>query len=175
MPEEHVILVDESDAELGTEEKLAAHRRGLLHRAVSVFLVDDRGRTLLQRRAANKYHSGGRWANACCSHPRPGEDAAAAARRRLAEEMGIDCELEFVARFQYRSQVEDDLIEHELDHVFLGRFDGTPTPNPDEVDGWAWRDLGELDEAVERSPDEFALWFPKVLRLVRDSGALRGA
>ena len=136
--EERVVLVDESDAEVGTLEKQRAHAEGRLHRALSVFVLNARGEMLLQRRASAKYHSGGLWTNACCSHPRPGEPVDAAARRRLREEMGIDCALEPAFAFTYRAEVGGGLVEHEYDHVFLARYDGDPAPSADEVDGWRW-------------------------------------
>ncbi len=169
MTEEQVILVDENDRELGTEPKLAAHERGLLHRAVSVFLFDGRGNTLLQRRAAGKYHSAGLWANACCSHPRPGESAADAARRRLREEMGVDCELRPIHTFTYRADVGGGLVEHELDHVFAGRFDGEPAPNPAEVADWRWHDVAALERDVEANPERYARWLAAALRGLPES------
>ena len=164
--EERVVLVDESDAEVGTAEKLRAHVEGRLHRAISVFVVDDGGRLLLQRRAAGKYHSGGQWTNTCCSHPRPGEPAPDAAVRRLREEMGIGARLRPAFRFVYRADVGGGLVEHEYDHVFVGRHDGAdPRPDPDEVDGWRWASLDELRAELRDSPERFTPWF----RMVMDS------
>ena len=161
---ERVILVDEDDREIGTEPKLAAHERGLLHRAVSVFVFDGKGNTLLQRRARGKYHSAGLWANACCSHPRPGEETADAAQRRLREEMGIDCAVEEVHSFTYRADVGGGLIEHELDHVFAGRFDGEPAPDPAEIAEWRWQDVAELADDIEKHPERYARWLGAALR-----------
>src|SRR5918997_6672888 len=126
---EQVILVDEADREVGTGSKLEAHREGALHRAFSVFVFDRRGRLLLQKRAAGKYHSGGLWSNTCCGHPRPGEATAEAARRRLREEMNFDCELRAAFEFLYRAQFTNKLIEHEYDHVFVGEFGGVFVPD----------------------------------------------
>ena len=162
--EERVVLVDERDAELGTAEKQQAHRDGSLHRALSVFVRDGAGRLLLQRRAAGKYHSGGQWTNTCCSHPRPGEDAAEAARRRLEEEMGIGCELRPAFTFVYREDVGGGLTEHEYDHVFAGCFDGEPRPDPEEVDGWRWATLDEVRAELEANPEAFTPWFRLVMR-----------
>lgn len=158
-----VVLVDEEDRELGTEEKLAAHQRGLLHRAVSAFLFDSEGRQLLQRRAEGKYHSKGLWSNACCSHPSPGETAADAASRRLREEMGISTPLVPLLRFTYRAELEDGLIEHEVDHVFAGRFDGVPSPDPSEVSEWRWIAPDALEAELTLAPGSFTPWFRMLL------------
>ena len=136
--EEHVVLVDERDVAIGTQEKLRAHRDAALHRAVSVFVFDGSGAMLLQRRAAGKYHSGGLWSNAACGHPRPGETPADAPHRRLREEMGIDCPLAPAFTFTYRAELGAGLVEHEVDHVFVGRSGADPAPDPGEVDGWRW-------------------------------------
>src|ERR1700685_465980 len=117
--EEHIILVDADDREVGLAGKIEAHAKGLMHRAISVCVLDKRGRMLLQRRAAGKYHSGGLWTNACCTHPRAGEGVAEAARRRLREELGVDCELKFALRTHYRADVGNGLIEDEIVHMFL--------------------------------------------------------
>lgn len=156
--EDQVILVDERDAEIGTAGKLAAHVDGRLHRAISVFLFDAAGRLLLQQRAAGKYHSAGLWSNTCCSHPRPGEPRAAAARRRLREEMGIDCALEEQFGFIYRAELPNRLIEHEYDYVYFGRFDGSPTPAPDEVALWSWMDLAQLRVELKARPQAYTYW-----------------
>jgi isopentenyl-diphosphate delta-isomerase len=161
--EERVILVDESDRELGTEEKLRAHSSGVLHRAFSVFVTDDRGRVLLQRRSSGKYHSAGLWSNTCCGHPRPGETVASAARRRLLEEMGIACALESRGSFVYRAELDNGLIEHELDHLFVGRFIGNPLPDPAEADGWMWVPLSQAAVDCAARPKQFTVWFPLAL------------
>jgi len=162
MPE-CVIIVDESDREVGREEKLLAHRVPRLHRAFSVFVLDPNGRMLLQRRAAGKYHSSDLWSNACCGHPRPGEMSVEAAQRRLQEEMGFSCELTHAGTVQYRLSVGADLEEHEYDHVFVGLFQGEPAPDPDEVGDWCWIDRASLRQALERRPAEFTAWFRLVL------------
>jgi len=123
---ELVVLVDENDNEIGVEEKINAHRKGLLHRAFSIFVFNSKNELLLQKRAADKYHSGGLWSNTCCSHPRPGENLKDAAHRRLQEEMGFDCSLREVFSFLYKKSFDNGLTEHELDHVFFGKFDGIP-------------------------------------------------
>lgn len=159
----HVILVDETDAELGTMEKQRAHVEGRLHRAVSVFVFNARGDTLLQRRAASKYHTGGLWTNACCSHPLPGEAPAAAARRRLREEMGIDAPMAPAFAFTYRAEVGGGLVEHEYDHVFLATWEGDPTPDPAEVEEWRWISPAALEDEVARDAGAFTPWFRTIL------------
>ncbi len=162
--EEQVILLDEDNRPLGPLEKLRAHREGRLHRAFSVFVFDDLGGLLLQRRALGKYHSGGRWSNTCCGHPRPGEDTGAAAARRLEEEMGFRCPLTPVFDFRYRTRVGPELTEHEHDTVFIGRFGGTPRPDPAEV--WEWRHvpLARLLSEVRRAPNRYTVWLRLILR-----------
>lgn len=160
--EERVVLVDQSDREIGTLEKQRAHAEGRLHRALSVFVLNSRGEMLLQRRAASKYHSGGLWTNACCSHPRPGEPVDAAARRRLREEMGIDCPLEPAFVFTYRADVGGGLVEHEYDHVFLARCDDDPAPDAREVDAWRWVSVARLADEVTDEPERFTAWFRMV-------------
>lgn len=167
---DRVILVDANDVEVGVGEKLATHRDGALHRAFSVFVVDAGGRFLLQRRASDKYHSGGLWSNTCCSHPRPGETNLAAARRRLVEEMGFICPLEHVFSFIYRADVGGGLIEHEYDHVFLGRFDGEPAPDPAEVSEWRWVEPAALLQEATRRPGDFTHWFHIAFEQLRVRG-----
>jgi isopentenyl-diphosphate Delta-isomerase len=171
---EHVILVDRNDAPIGVREKQAAHVTGALHRAFSVFVFDDAGRMLLQRRASDKYHSGGLWSNTCCSHPRPGEATAAAARRRLLEEMGFLCPLETAFAFTYHADVGGGLIEHEYDHVFIGHFDGEPEPDPAEVGGWRWVGLDALVAELQEQPDRFTHWFRIAFDELRARGYLDG-
>jgi isopentenyl-diphosphate delta-isomerase len=171
---DHVILVDNRDAPIGTAEKLAAHRAGRLHRAFSVFVLSPRGEVLLQRRAQGKYHSGGLWSNTCCSHPRPGESTVEAARRRLREEMGFDCDLETACSFVYRAEVGGGLVEHEYDHIFLGHWDGTPTPDPAEVEEWRWVPADELRRELRTRPGRFTYWFRVAMRELEDRGRLPG-
>ncbi len=154
-----VILVDAKDVQIGTAEKLDAHRRGLKHRAISVLVRNAKGALLLQRRSAGKYHSSGLWANACCSHPLPGEDEARAARRRLNQEMGVDCALVPLFVTHYRANVSDGLIEDEVVHVFGGRHDGPVEPNAAEVSAWKWITFGELESDLRAHPEYYAVWF----------------
>lgn len=160
MSEERVILVDEGDVELGTAEKLRAHAEGALHRAFSVVVFSAAGEMLLQCRAAGKYHSAGLWSNACCGHPRPGEDVHQAARRRLAEEMGIDCELEPLFHLRYRAEFAGGLAENEYDHVFAARCHLPPRPDPAEVQAWRWVAMDDLRRDVARAPERYTAWFP---------------
>ena len=147
-----IVLVDERDQPIGTCAKLAAHvNGGTLHRAFSVFLLDNTGRMLIQQRAATKYHFGGLWTNACCSHPRQGQAVAYAARSRLREEFGFDAPLSEAFSFVYRAEdLGTGLTEHEFDHVFIGEFNGTPRPNPGEIEAWEWVDPSQLLLDVER-------------------------
>lgn len=155
---EHVILVSDQDEVVGTMEKYEAHRQGALHRAFSIFLFDAAGRLLMQQRAADKYHSGSLWTNTCCSHPRPGEKTSTAAARRLHEEMGLLTPLEHSFTFTYRAEVGFGLIEHELDHVFFGIAQSTPTPNPAEVQDWRYVEVEALSAEIAAHPERFTTW-----------------
>ncbi len=162
--EEQLILVDEQDNVIGCSGKLAAHKYGLLHRAFSIFLFDELGRTLLQRRALDKYHSGGLWANTCCGHPRlvltQAEDLSLAASRRLFEEMGIEQELYKQFSTMYKVHiVESGLYEHELVHVFAARIAGEIKPNPQEVMDYQWLTWDEIVSSLELKQHQFAYWF----------------
>lgn len=155
-----VTLVDEDDRTLGKVEKMAAHRDALLHRACSVVLFNETGELLLQKRNPAKYHSGGLWSNTCCTHPRPGETPLKAAERRLREEMGIDAELRHAFSFVYKADVEEGLVEHEYDHVFVGRWDAPPRPNAREVADWRWATMTDVAADVARNPAAYTRWFP---------------
>lgn len=166
--EEQVILVDEQDRAIGTMGKLAAHREGLLHRAISVFIFDHQGRLLLHRRAAHKYHSASLWTNTCCSHPRPGERAMEAAHRRLREEMGMKAELSFTFSFQYRAVFDNGLTEHEFDHVFIGHSSAIPAPNPAEVASYRWLSQPDIEQDIRTHPDTYTAWFKLIYQRVFD-------
>jgi isopentenyl-diphosphate delta-isomerase len=166
--EEQIILVDENDREVGVAPKLAAHAQGLRHRAISVCILDGRGRMLLQQRAREKYHSGGLWTNACCTHPRAGESVAEAARRRLREELGVDCELRFALRTHYRADVGGGLIEDEVVHLFVGAYDGAVTPDPAEVQAFDWASRNELRERIAKRPEAYTYWFKYYMQAFAD-------
>ena len=150
--EQLVIAVDPQDRATGLVDKVTAHRKGLLHRAFSIFVFDGAGRLLLQRRAAAKYHSGGLWSNTCCSHPRAGESLLDAAHRRLREEMGFDCPLQAVFGFVYRAELDGGMVEHEFDHVVIGRFREGPDPDVREVDDWKWEGVPAIRSCSRKIP-----------------------
>ncbi len=160
---EHVILVDTDDNPLGTMEKMEAHRKGALHRAFSVLLFNKKGELLLQKRAATKYHSGGLWTNTCCSHPLPDESMDTATRRKLLQEMGIDVQPVFSYKFIYKAVLNETLLEHECDHVFLGQFDGMPVINPEEVEDWKYVDVQTLKEDMQKKPERYTEWFKLIM------------
>jgi isopentenyl-diphosphate Delta-isomerase len=169
MNEERVILVDESDRETGTMEKLRAHQEGVLHRAFSVCIFNDSGELLLHKRAAGKYHSPDLWTNTCCSHPRPGERTSEAALRRLQEEMGFTCAIEPAFEFIYRAELDQDLIEHEYDHVFTGIWNGIPSPAADEVSEWEYRAPADVLADMHVRPERYTAWFRILLpRLIEE-------
>jgi isopentenyl-diphosphate Delta-isomerase len=155
---EHLILIDERNRAIGRGEKWDVHARGLLHRAFSIFLVDDDGRVLLQRRSRQKYHSAGLWANSCCGHPRPGERTHAAAKRRLREELGATAALRYGFRARYRTELPNGLTENELVYVYFGRAPKTLQPNPAEVAEVAQMSLAELQRDLSRRPRRYAYW-----------------
>lgn len=161
--QEHVILVDLHDNPIGTKEKLQAHLDGDFHRALSIFLFNDKGQWLLQKRALCKYHSAGLWTNTCCSHPRPSESVQDAAHRRLQEEMGISTGLKKTFEFTYRAELGSGLIEYEFDHIFVGRFNGEPLPNPEEVCEWKWMDDHALRQDLAEKPQSYTAWFKLIL------------
>ncbi len=160
---DNIILVDENDREIGHEEKLCAHEKGLLHRAFSILVYNSKNEILLQQRAKSKYHCGGLWSNTCCSHPRKGESLDAAIHRRLKEEMGFDCELQKVTSFIYKTAFDNGLTEHEFLHVFVVKFDGKPAINPGEADDWKWVAIGELRKDAQNNPEKYTYWFKLIL------------
>jgi len=159
MSEEKVILVDKNDNQVGLMPKLEAHEKGVLHRAFSIFIFNSKYELLLQKRAYSKYHSGGLWTNTCCSHPREGEDILDAANRRLDEEMGIKTSLRKVYDFIYKAELDNQLTEHEFDHVFYGVFDNDPILNKDEAEDFKWVDMETLNNDIIKNEDNYTVWF----------------
>lgn len=159
MREEKVILVTPEDEVLGTMPKMEAHEKAVLHRAFSVFVMNGKGETLLQQRAAHKYHSPLLWTNTCCSHQRVGETNIEAGQRRLREEMGFETDLTELFSFIYKAPFDNGLTEHELDHVMLGYYEGEPEINPEEVAAWKWMDLAHVKEDLEQHPERYTAWF----------------
>jgi isopentenyl-diphosphate delta-isomerase len=156
---EQVILVNLDDEQIGVMEKMEAHQLGLLHRAFSVFLFNDKGEMLLQRRALSKYHSGGLWTNACCSHPRPNETIIQAASRRTFEELGCSPSLKIIHTFSYKAALDNDLTEHEFDHVLIGFYNGPMLLNPEEVSEIAYQPIQLIRQEIIDCPDKFTVWF----------------
>ena len=166
MEDTRVILVDENDIQTGIMGKLEAHEKGLLHRAVSVFISNSSGEWILQKRAMDKYHSNGLWTNTCCTHPLPGESVFEAARRRLKEEMGIECKVTWLFSFIYKEKLNNDLTEHELDHVFYGISDNEPVINTMEAEGWKKLSFPEIKSDLEQNPDRYTYWFREIFEKV---------
>jgi len=163
-----LILVDENDNEVGLMEKLSVHQAGTLHRAFSVFIFNSKGELLLQQRADDKYHSGGLWTNTCCSHPVNGEDINATIKKRLKEEMGIECETNFQFTFIYKTGFGNGLTEHELDHVYFGKSDELPVPNILEAKDWKYVSLEQLKKSIDQNPHDYSYWLkiclPEVIK-----------
>jgi isopentenyl-diphosphate delta-isomerase len=168
---EEVILVNDKDKVLGYMEKQEAHIKGLMHRAFSIFIFNDKNELLLQKRAVDKYHSGGLWTNTCCSHPRRNESNIEAAYRRLNEEMGMSCVLNKVFTFTYKAVLDKGLTEHEFDHVFFGFSNIKPKINPAEVDSFKYITISDLENEVSSKPELFTEWFlicfPKVINKLK--------
>lgn len=166
--EEQVILVNRFDIPLGIIGKLEAHSLGLLHRAFSVFIFNSKGELLLQQRAFNKYHSGGKWTNTCCSHPKPYEETELAAHRRLEEEMGMECKLEYGFNFVYKTEFENELMEYEFDHVYFGVSDYLPIINKEEVASFAYMKLEDLAVDIKENPERYTVWLKICINKVID-------
>ncbi len=168
MNNEQVILVTEKDDAIGVMDKLQAHAEGVLHRAFSIFVFNTQGAMLLQQRARHKYHSGGLWTNACCSHPRPGESVIGAAKRRLKEEMGFETAVEKIFHFTYQAEFDNGLKEYEFDHVLTGEYNGPVSFNPEEVQATCYKSMYEIEKELQESPHTYTAWFrlafPNVLR-----------
>ncbi len=163
---QQVILVNENDEQTGTSGKIEAHEKALLHRAFSIFIFNSKGEMLLQQRAIKKYHSGGLWSNACCSHPQPGEETLEAAQRRLQEEAGFSTALEKIFGFIYKVDFENGLTEYELDHVFVGKYDGQTSFNKNEAMDYCYKRMGDISHSLQTHPKKYTAWFliafPKV-------------
>lgn len=157
--DEFVVLIDNEDNRIGLMEKMQAHLQGVLHRAFSVFVFNDNNEMLLQQRALSKYHSPGLWTNTCCSHPRDGESYLAAAQRRMMEEMGLQCDMEDKFNFIYKADVGQGLVEHELDHVFIGRTNQIPVINKEEVESWRYASMDEVRHDMKSHPELYTEWF----------------
>jgi isopentenyl-diphosphate delta-isomerase len=164
-----IITVDDNDRETGVMDKLEAHKKGILHRAFSLFVVNNDGQLLLQKRAAGKYHSGGLWSNSCCSHGVPGESLDTTVHVRLCFEMGFDCPVKKLFTFRYETQFDNGLVENEIDHVYVGHYNGDPEPDPNEVDDWKWMDMKTLIQDIGNNPDRYTYWFREAIpRLIEE-------
>ena len=157
--EEQVVLVDVNDNPLGLMPKMEAHEKGVLHRAFSVFILNDKGELMLQQRALHKYHSPGLWTNTCCSHQRNGETNVAAGKRRLQEEMGFVAELREITSFIYKAPFDNGLTEHELDHIMIGHFNENPDINLEEVANWKWMAVDAVRDDIQKHPENYTVWF----------------
>jgi isopentenyl-diphosphate delta-isomerase len=168
-----VILVDQNDNQIGFLEKMEAHKKGLLHRAFSIFIFNAKGEMLLQQRAINKYHSGGLWTNACCSHPGPGEETLIAAQRRLKEEVGFNTSLKKIFDFVYKTDFENGLSEHEFDHVFAGEYDGIINFNKEEVIDVCYEDMRQRSYSLQTNSQKYTAWFHLAFPKIEDWWSLR--
>ena len=176
---EQVILVNESDNEIGVMEKMDAHHKPILHRAFSVFIFNSNGEMLLQKRASNKYHSAGLWTNACCSHPRPGENIQSAASRRLEEEMGFSTHLVKIFDFIYKASFGNGLHEYEYDHVFMGKYDGKISPNSEEVSDFCFMNMKAIQDSLVSNTGNYTAWFviafPKIVQWMNENDGVMSA
>ena len=158
-----LILVDQLDQPIGSMDKLEAHQKGLLHRAFSIFIWNKNKELLIHKRAKDKYHSANLWTNTCCSHPQPNETTINAANRRLQEEVGFNTILQHRFHFIYKTELENNLIEHELDHIFTGEYNGEFIPNPDEIAETRWISLENLKKEIKLNPNHFTFWFKEII------------
>lgn len=157
--QDKLIAITEDDVQVELVDKLEAHKKGILHRAFSIFVLNNKNELLLQQRAMGKYHSENLWSNTCCSHPLPGEATLDAAHRRLKEEMGFDCALEYIFSLRYKADVGNGLTENELDHVYIGYYNGNVSPDPAEVKNHRFISLQEIEELLAAQPENFTKWF----------------
>ena len=159
----NVVLVDKFDNEIGIQEKILAHKQGILHRAFSIFIFNKKKELMIQKRAKSKYHSGGLWSNTCCSHPKPKESIEKSTRIRLLEEMGFSCSLKKITQFVYKANLEDGLIEYEFDHIFIGTYDHSPTINRNEVEEWKWISMQCLEKEISKKPQIYTYWLKEFI------------
>ncbi|HEV2613271.1 MAG TPA: isopentenyl-diphosphate Delta-isomerase [Gammaproteobacteria bacterium] len=167
-----IMLVNENDEPIGVADKLEVHQKGLLHRAFSVF-VYRKGleglEILLQKRHSSKYHSGGLWTNTCCSHPLFDETIKEAAEKRLKEEMGITSDLTEIGVFHYKAEVGNNLIENEIDHVFVGELLFSKIKfHPEEVEAITWMSVKQLGEELKNNPKNYTAWLEKAFKIFRE-------
>ncbi|SMO62002.1 isopentenyl-diphosphate Delta-isomerase [Solitalea koreensis] len=160
---QELLLVDHQDNVIGYGEKLSVHQKGELHRAFSIVVFNSKGELLLQKRAKDKYHSGGLWTNACCSHPLKDEELEDTLHKKLMGEMGFDCELHFLYKFIYRSVYENGLTEHEYDYVYVGSFDGKPNPDPEEAEDFKWMKVENIKLDILQHPETYSSWFKLII------------
>lgn len=163
MEKNFITLVDRNDEIVGFDEKHDVHRKGLLHRAFSIFVVNSEGEVVIHRRALDKYHSPGLWTNTCCSHLPKGMNMEQAVHQRLIEEMGFDTDLIFVTNFHYTIEFDNGLIENEIDHIYVGLYNQNPIPNPAEVADFAWVSLDDLRKNVLANPNEYTYWLKHII------------
>ncbi len=159
MEEDNVILVNQNDEQIGLMPKMEAHERAVLHRAFSVFVLNDKNEIMLQQRANQKYHSPLLWTNTCCSHQREGETNVQAGSRRLFEEMGFETALKELFHFIYKAPFDNGLTEHELDHVMIGYYNDEPKINPEEVESWKWMSIENVAKDIQLQPEIYTVWF----------------
>ncbi len=164
MNKNHIALLDEKDNIIGYEEKLKVHQKGLLHRAFSILVFNDDGEILLQKRASTKYHSPGLWTNTCCSHLIKSLDFDEYIHSRLLDEMGFDCELKYKCKFHYLAEFENGLTENEIDHVYIGHWNGTPSLNSEEADDYQWESIENIKKGIKENPDEYTYWFKEIMK-----------
>ena len=161
---EIIVCVDENDNEVGHIEKIDAHIKGILHRALSVFIFNEKNELLLQKRYSGKYHSPSLWTNTCCTHPNKNESTNSAAKRRLKEEMGFSCNLKEVFSFMYYIKFDNNLIEHEFDHVYFGRYSGKVNINPLEVEDYKWKSINDIKIDIDSNPEKYTYWFRYIMK-----------
>lgn len=164
--EEYINIVDEQGNRMGPIEKIRAHQKGLLHEAFSLFIFNEHRELLLQRRAIEKYHSGGLWTNTCCSHPRFEESPERAVHRRLEEEIGFDCMLQKIGHIVYKAPFENGLTEYEFDSLYIGTYPSTNPihPDPIEVCEYKWMPLSETRKDIKKNPDRYTAWFKIIMQ-----------